>query len=206
MRTLEQTTQEVLDLAAKHFQLPAGTLAPADDFFKKLGIDATGVKINWDVQEAGVDIMAKKGTPIPDETLASIRRTKCALKSPITTPVGTGFRSINVYLRQELGLFACIRPCKQYPGVRTFFDRVPIDIVIVRENTEDLYAGVEFEAGKPDTIKLIDFINGLPSDKKIKTTGSETGVRRSSRPCPCSQPCGSSGGKTLPLEQGFRRF
>jgi isocitrate dehydrogenase (NAD+) len=139
-------------------------------------IDATGVKINWDVQEAGVDVMARIGTPIPDSTLASVRRTKCALKAPITTPVGTGFRSINVYLRQELGLYACIRPCKQYPGVRTFFENCKVDLVIVRENTEDLYAGVEFEAGKPDTQKLIDFINGLPSDKKIKTAGGETGV------------------------------
>ncbi|MBL8891145.1 MAG: isocitrate/isopropylmalate dehydrogenase family protein [Planctomycetaceae bacterium] len=139
-------------------------------------IDATGVKINWDVQEAGVDIMATKGTPIPDETIASVRRTKCALKAPITTPVGTGFRSINVYLRQELGLFACIRPCKQYQGVRSFFSHLPVDIVIVRENTEDLYAGVEFEAGKPETQQLIDFINGLPADRKIKTAGNETGV------------------------------
>jgi isocitrate dehydrogenase (NAD+) len=139
-------------------------------------IDATGVQINWDVQEAGVDIMATKGTPIPDETIASVRRTKCALKAPITTPVGTGFRSINVYLRQELGLYACIRPCKQYKGVRSFFSHLPVDIVIVRENTEDLYAGVEFEAGKPETQQLIDFINGLPADRKIKTAGNETGV------------------------------
>src|SRR5262245_1237980 len=140
-------------------------------------IDATGVKINWDVQEAGVDVMARTGTPLPDSVMASVRRTRCALKAPITTPVGTGFRSINVHLRQELGLFACIRPCKQVKGVRTFFNDVKVDIVIVRENTEDLYAGVEFEAGKPDTQKLIDFINGLPSaEKKIKTKGSETGV------------------------------
>lgn len=139
-------------------------------------IDATGVKINWDVQEAGVDIMAQTGTPLPDATVASIRRTKCALKAPITTPVGTGFRSINVHLRQELGLYACIRPCKQYKGVRTFFSDTPIDIVIVRENTEDLYAGVEFEAGKESTTKLIDYINSLPVDKKIKTGGTETGV------------------------------
>ena len=139
-------------------------------------LDATGVELNWDVQEAGVDIMETAGTPIPDETLASVRRTKCALKAPITTPVGTGFRSINVYLRQELGLFACIRPCKQYKGVRSYYSDVPVDIVIVRENTEDLYAGVEFEAGKPDTSKLIEFINSLESDRKIKTGGDETGV------------------------------
>jgi isocitrate dehydrogenase (NAD+) len=139
-------------------------------------IDATGVSINWDVQEAGVDVMARTGTPIPDSTIASIRRTKCALKAPITTPVGTGFRSINVYLRQELGLFACIRPCKQYKGVRTFYSNVPVDIVIVRENTEDLYAGVEFEAGKPETAKLIETINTLSPDRKIKTTAEQTGV------------------------------
>jgi isocitrate dehydrogenase (NAD+) len=139
-------------------------------------VDATGVKINWDVQEAGVDVMERLGTPIPDSTIASIRRTRCALKAPITTPVGTGFRSINVYLRQELGLYACIRPCKLYKGVRTYFKDVNVDFVIVRENTEDLYAGVEFEAGKPETQQLIDFINGLPSDRKIKTKGNETGV------------------------------
>ena len=139
-------------------------------------IDATGVAINWDVQEAGVDVMERTGTPIPDSTLESVRRTKCALKAPITTPVGTGFRSINVYLRQELGLFACIRPCKYYPGVRSFFSEQGVDLVIVRENTEDLYAGVEFEAGQETTSQLIEFINGLPSDRKIKTSGEETGV------------------------------
>ncbi|MCA9186880.1 MAG: isocitrate/isopropylmalate dehydrogenase family protein [Pirellulaceae bacterium] len=139
-------------------------------------VDATGVSIQWDVQEAGVDVMERTGTPIPDTTLESVRRTKCALKAPITTPVGTGFRSINVYLRQELGLFACIRPCKQYRGVRSFFSDIPVDLVIVRENTEDLYAGVEFEAGKEETGKLIEFINSLPADRKIKTGGAETGV------------------------------
>ena len=139
-------------------------------------VDATGVDIRWDVQPAGVDILEQAGTPIPDTTLESVRRTQCALKAPITTPVGTGFRSINVYLRQELGLFACIRPCKQYRGVRSFFSELPVDIVIVRENTEDLYAGVEFETGKPETNQLIDFINSLPADRKIKTGGDETGV------------------------------
>lgn len=139
-------------------------------------VDATGVEINWDVQEAGVDVMERTGTPLPEAVMDSVRSTRCALKAPITTPVGTGFRSINVHLRQELGLFACIRPCKQYKGVRSFFSELPVDIVIVRENTEDLYAGVEFEAGKEDTGKLIEFINSLPSDKKIKTTGDETGV------------------------------
>ncbi len=139
-------------------------------------VDATGVAIHWDVQEAGIDVMERTGTPIPDSVMESVRRTGCALKAPITTPVGTGFRSINVYLRQELGLFACIRPCKYYPGVRSFFSEVGVDIVIVRENTEDLYAGVEFEAGREETSQLIDFVNSLPSDRKIKTSGAETGV------------------------------
>jgi isocitrate dehydrogenase (NAD+) len=139
-------------------------------------IDATGVDIHWDRQEAGVDVMEKTGTPLPEAVLESVRRTRCALKAPITTPVGTGFRSINVFLRQELGLFACVRPCKYYPGVRSFFRDVGVDLVIVRENTEDLYAGVEFEAGRDETQQLIEYINQLPSDRKIKTGGQETGI------------------------------
>lgn len=139
-------------------------------------VDATGVKIQWDVKEAGIDVMETAGTPLPDDTIESVRRTKCALKAPITTPVGKGFRSVNVFLRQELGLFACIRPCKYYQGVRSFFSDVNVDLVIVRENTEDLYAGVEFEAGKPETGQLIEFVNNLPSDRKILTGSDETGV------------------------------
>ena len=139
-------------------------------------VEATGVDITWDVQEAGIDVMERVGTPIPDSVMQSVRRTKCALKAPITTPVGTGFRSINVYLRQELGLFACIRPCKQYPGVRSYFSDLPVDIVIVRENTEDLYAGVEFERGQDRTGDLIDYINSIPADRKVKTGGHETGI------------------------------
>ncbi len=139
-------------------------------------VDATGVKINWDLQEAGVDVMQRTGTPLPEAVMESVRRTKCALKAPITTPIGTGFRSINVHLRQALGLFACIRPCKQYKGVRTFFSEVPVDLVIVRENSEDLYAGIEFERGKPETGKLIDFINQISPDRKVKTGPQETGI------------------------------
>jgi isocitrate dehydrogenase (NAD+) len=139
-------------------------------------VDATGVKINWDVQEAGVDVMQRLGTPLPDSVMDSVRRTKCALKAPITTPVGTGFRSINVHLRQALGLFACIRPCKQYPGVRTFFNSVRVDLVIVRENTEDLYAGIEFERGKKETAELIEYINKASPDRRIKTPLGETGI------------------------------
>jgi len=142
----------------------------------RLCVDATGVDIRWDVQEAGIDVMERTGTPLPEGVMESIRRTRCALKAPITTPVGTGFRSINVHLRQELGLFACVRPCKYYPGVRTFFSGVPVDLVIVRENTEDLYAGIEFEAGQPATGELVDYINRVSTDKKIRTGRGETGV------------------------------
>ena len=92
--------------------------------------------------------------PMRRSFLASIRRTRCALKAPITTPVGKGFRSVNVQLRQEFELYACVRPCKTYQGVRSFFTGVPIDLVLVRENTEDLYAGIEFEAGAPKTAEL----------------------------------------------------
>jgi isocitrate dehydrogenase (NAD+) len=139
-------------------------------------VDATGVDIHWDVQEAGVDVMARCGTPLPEPTLASFRRTRCALKAPITTPVGTGFRSINVHLRQEFGLFACIRPCKYYPGVRTFYSERPVDLVIVRENTEDLYAGIEFEAAQSLTGELIDYINRISPRRWIRSGRTETGV------------------------------
>jgi isocitrate dehydrogenase (NAD+) len=139
-------------------------------------VEATGVAINWDVQEAGEEVMQRCGTPLPPAVMESIARTRCALKAPVTTPVGTGFRSINVYLRQELGLFACVRPCKYYPGVRSFFAAQGVDLVIVRENTEDLYAGVEFEAGKPASAELIDYINRVSTDKKIRSGREETGV------------------------------
>jgi len=139
-------------------------------------VEATGVPIEWDLQEAGLDVMERTGTPLPDAAMESIRRTRCALKAPITTPVGTGFRSINVHLRQELGLFACIRPCKYYPGVRTFFSDHAVDLVIVRENTEDLYAGIEFEQGKPETRELIDYINKVSTDRGIRSGRDETGV------------------------------
>ena len=139
-------------------------------------VDATGVAINWDVQEAGVDVMERTGTPLPEATIASVRRTKCALKAPITTPVGTGFRSINVHLRQMFGLYACVRPCKYYPGVRSFFSGLPIDLVIVRENTEDLYAGIEFERGTPQAAEVIAAINRISPERQIKTGPNETGV------------------------------
>src|SRR5271170_4490137 len=104
----------------------------------RMCVDATGVKIAWDPQEAGIDVMERTGTPLPKPLLDSIHRTHCALKAPITTPVGKGFRSVNVQLRHEFDLYACVRPCKYYHGVRTFFTERPVDIVLIRENTEDL--------------------------------------------------------------------
>ncbi len=120
-------------------------------------VDATGVKIQWEIAEAGEDVMARLGTPLPDATVESIRKNGVALKAPITTPVGTGFRSINVYLRQSLDLYACLRPCKSYKGVRSRYE--DIDLVIVRENTEDLYAGIEFQKSQADALELIDWLN-----------------------------------------------
>ncbi len=138
----------------------------------KLCIEATGVSIRWDEQDAGVDVMAKLGTPMPDSVIESCRRTKVALKAPVTTPVGTGFRSVNVYLRQALDLYACVRPCKVYAGVRTYFSSTPIDLVIVRENTESLYFGCEFEQGKPETAEMIADIKRLNG----KTIRPDSGI------------------------------
>ncbi len=151
----------------------------------KMCIDATGVKINWDIQEAGVDIMAKTGTPLPDALIESIKKNKTALKAPITTPVGTGFRSVNVALRRIFDLYACLRPCKSYAGVQSRYKN--INLVIVRENTEDLYAGIEFKKGTDEAKKVIDLCSELSkqkirpdsgiSIKPISVTGSERIVK-----------------------------
>jgi isocitrate dehydrogenase (NAD+) len=129
-------------------------------------LEATGVDFDWDVQEAGVDIMETAGTPLPDSVLESIRRNGVAIKGPITTPVGTGFRSVNVALRKQLDLYACLRPCKSYPGVRSRYEDV--DIVIVRENTEDLYAGIEFEKDTPEELQLARMIEELSPGTHIR--------------------------------------
>ena len=141
-------------------------------------LEATGVRFNWDVVEAGADVMETAGTPLPPNVLESIRRTKVALKGPITTPIGTGFRSVNVALRKELDLYACIRPCKSYKGVRSRYENV--DIVIVRENTEDLYAGVEFPVDSPEARQIIEMADGkIREDAAISIKPiSRTGTRR----------------------------
>ncbi len=130
--------------------------------------------IKWEEVEAGVDVMAREGTPLPDRTLESVRRTNVTLKAPITTPIGTGFRSVNVHLRQVLDLYVCLRPCKSYKGVRSRYQN--IDLVLVRENTEDLYAGVEFQRGLPATAEIIAEINKRATGKKITTDPATTGV------------------------------
>ena len=119
-------------------------------------LEATGVEFEWDFQDAGEDVYEEEGHPLPDRTLDSIRRNGLAIKGPTTTPVGAGFRSINVALRKEFDLYSCIRPCKAYEGVRTKFPDT--DIVVVRENTEDLYAGIEFERGSEEEEKLARFL------------------------------------------------
>ena len=147
-------------------------------------LEATGVEFDWDRQEAGIDEYEAHGNPFPDATLESIKRHKVGIKGPTTTPVGSGFRSVNVLLRKELDLYACIRPCKAYEGVRTRFPET--DIVIVRENTEDLYAGIEFERGTPENARLREILAELGSRvrddagisiKPISVFGSERIVR-----------------------------
>jgi isocitrate dehydrogenase (NAD+) len=146
-------------------------------------LEATGVEFDWDVRDAGEEVMAQYGgNPLPEETLDAIRDTGVALKGPITTPVGGGFRSVNVGLRKGLDLYAQVRPCKTYPGVRSRFDDV--DLVIVRENTEDLYAGIEYEQGTPDAEELISWIESKGGKLRWRDAGisikpiSVTGTRR----------------------------
>jgi isocitrate dehydrogenase (NAD+) len=139
------------------------TLIPGDGIGPELTeatrrvLEATGAEFDWDVQQAGADVMDEHGgNPLPDQVLASIRDNGVALKGPITTPVGGGFRSVNVTLRKALDLYAQVRPCKSYAGVRSRFDDV--DLVVIRENTEDLYAGIEYEEGTDAAGELIEWI------------------------------------------------
>ncbi|MBI4115332.1 MAG: isocitrate/isopropylmalate dehydrogenase family protein [Candidatus Omnitrophica bacterium] len=164
------------------------TLIPGDGIGPEIAeatravIDATGIPISWDVQSAGIDIMEKEGTPLPNRVLESIRKSDAAIKAPITTPVGTGFRSVNVALRRELDLYACLRPCKSYEGVRSRYRK--INLIVVRENTEDLYAGIEFQKGAEETKKIIREIEALTKKKIREDSGisikpiSVTGTER----------------------------
>ena len=132
-------------------------------------LEATGAAFEWDWQDAGADVYEAEGDPLPERVLDSIRRNKVAIKAPITTPVGSGFRSVNVALRKELDLYCCLRPCKAYKGVRTRFPET--DIVIVRENTEDLYAGIEFEKDSEGAENLRRFIEELDGSKIREHSG-----------------------------------
>ncbi len=134
-------------------------------------LEATAVKFNWEQQEAGIDALSQFGTPLPEATLASVRRTGVGIKGPTTTPVGTGFRSVNVALRLSLDLYANLRPARSMVGVKSRFS--DIDLVIVRENTEDLYAGIEFEATKPQTLEVIEYLR-TASGKKIPDSAGIT--------------------------------
>jgi isocitrate dehydrogenase (NAD+) len=125
-------------------------------------LEGTGVEFEWDWQEAGSDVYESEGTPLPDHVLDSIKSNGTAIKAPVTTPVGSGFRSVNVALRKELDLYCCLRPCKAYEGVRTRYPET--DIVIVRENHEDLYAGIEFEQGSEDAGKLREFLASVGAE------------------------------------------
>ncbi len=164
------------------------TLLPGDGVGPEIteatirALEATGVAINWDIHQVGETALKKYGTPLPQEVLKSIRKNKVALKGPVTTPIGTGFRSVNVALRQELDLYACLRPCKTYPGIKSRYQN--IEIVVVRENTEDLYAGIEFKKGARDTKELIEFIDNKLQKRISPTSGisikpiSETATRK----------------------------
>src|SRR5437773_2409829 len=135
--------------------IPGDGIGPEVTSATQKVLTAVGVAIDWDVQNAGADVLETRGTVLPPEVLASIRKNKIALKGPITTPVGKGFRSVNVTLRQELDLYANVRPVRSLPGVEPRFEGT--DIIIVRENTEDLYAGLELMImpGIAQSIKLI---------------------------------------------------
>ena len=145
-------------------------------------LEATGVKFQWDTVIVGSRAQEKFGTPLPAQALQSIRKNKVAIKGPVTTPIGTGFRSVNVALRKTLDLYACLRPCKIYPGINTPFK--DLDIVVVRENTEDLYAGIEFARGDIVTEGLLDFIFGATGEEIRKDSAvslkiiSQTASRR----------------------------
>jgi isocitrate dehydrogenase (NAD+) len=165
------------------------TLIPGDGIGPELTdatrrvLEATGAEFDWDVQQAGADVMEEHGgNPLPDQVLASIRDNGVALKGPITTPVGGGFRSVNVTLRKALDLYAQVRPCKSYTGVRSRFDDV--DLVVIRENTEDLYAGIEYEEGTDAAGELIEWIERQGGTLRHRDAGisvkplSVTGSRR----------------------------
>ncbi|MCD6231618.1 isocitrate/isopropylmalate dehydrogenase family protein [Candidatus Aerophobetes bacterium] len=149
--------------------IPGDGVGPEITEVARRCVEATGVKIEWEIVEAGEKTIKKYKTPLPSSVIDSIRRNKVAWKGPITTPIGEGFRSVNVSLRKELDLYICLRPYKYYQGVRTRFKDV--NLVVVRENTEDLYAGIEFEKGEKDTLELINFVKRIRGKKIREDSG-----------------------------------
>ncbi len=139
--------------------IPGDGIGPEVAEAARLVVEATGVGIEWELEDAGVGVLDREGTPLPDRVLDSIRTTRTALKGPITTPVGTGFRSVNVALRQELDLFAAVRPSHNLPGISSRHSDV--DVVVIRENTEDLYAGIEFVAASNQLSRLRELVKEL---------------------------------------------
>lgn len=165
--------------------IPGDGIGPETSAAMQRVVEASGVDIEWEIAEAGAHLMGEHGTPLPDSTIEAVKRTKVAIKGPITTPVGTGFRSVNVALRKALDLYVCLRPVLSIPGAGGRYDDV--DMVIVRENSEDLYAGIEFEEGSDSARKLIEFCeaegagvirpdSGV-SIKPVSVTGSQRIVR-----------------------------
>jgi len=149
--------------------IPGDGIGPEITEATRRVLEATGVKFEWEVVYAGAGVQEKYGTPLPEHVLESIKKNKVAIKGPVTTPVGSGFRSVNVAMRKKLELYACVRPCKSYPGAPTVYKDV--DITIVRENMEDLYAGIEYEQGSPQVAELIKFIADTNGAKIRKDSG-----------------------------------
>ncbi|MDD5565569.1 MAG: isocitrate/isopropylmalate dehydrogenase family protein [Candidatus Omnitrophica bacterium] len=145
--------------------IPGDGIGPEVSLAARRCIEATGVKIDWEEVEAGQCAQEKYGELLPKRTLDSIKKNKVALKGPIITPIGEGFRSVNVAIRHALDLYACVRPARSYPGVKSYYR--DIDLVVIRENSEDLYAGIEFQEGLPKTLQLISEISKL-QEKKIR--------------------------------------
>jgi len=162
--------------------IPGDGIGPEVSDSTRRVLDATGVPIEWVVEEAGADVLAREGTTLPGRVLDRIRDSRVAIKGPITTPVGSGFRSVNVELRQALDLFAAVRPSRSLPGLPTRHSGV--DLVVIRENTEDLYRGIEFERGTPEALELREMLLRLSGRELREDSGftvkpiSVTGARR----------------------------
>ena len=153
--------------------IPGDGVGPEITDVVKRCISALGVSVEWDVQQAGASVIEEEGDPLPERVLESIKRNKIAIKGPVETPIGKGFRSINVQLRQILDLYACVRPCKYYASIRSrILNPDSIDLVIVRENTEDLYAGIEFMESCGEDNPLLQFLK----EQKGVELGCDTGI------------------------------